>query len=53
MNWLHFFTALLIVAKIAGAITFSWWCVFAPSILSITLAMLIIAVVLVIGFLED
>lgn len=42
MNWFHLFTAILLIAKVGGWVSISWWFVFAPSIFSIVVALLLV-----------
>ena len=39
---LHLFTALFVALKLMGYITWSWWLVLLPSIIAITLTLLVI-----------
>lgn len=39
MNWLHLLTVIFVIAKIFNYLAWSWWLVFLPSIVSLTIAL--------------
>jgi uncharacterized membrane protein (DUF106 family) len=43
-------TIIFVIAKIAGYITWSWWLVFGPMWIPLTVMLSIIAIVVVVGF---
>lgn len=43
ISFLHLLTLVFVVAKLAGAVAWSWWLVFLPSILSAGLGLLLLA----------
>jgi hypothetical protein len=45
MNFLHLLTLIFVVAKLMEVINWSWWLVFAPSIIPIVLAIVISLIV--------
>lgn len=49
MNWFHLLTVILVIAKIAGFVTFSWWLVFLPSIISLSIAVLLVMFVSIVA----
>ena len=52
MNWINILTIIFVIAKITGYVTFSWWLVFLPSIISFGLGVLIVAVGFTIAFIK-
>lgn len=47
--WFHVITIIFIIAKLAGAFPYSWWIVFAPSLIGVGLGLAIIAFIFTIG----
>jgi len=45
MNWFHAFTLVFVALKIAKLVNWSWWLVFAPSIVSVGFALTLLACV--------
>ena len=42
MNWFHIFTLLFVILKVGGVITWSWWLVFLPSMISFVIVAVLI-----------
>lgn len=54
VGFLHLLTLIFVLAKLFKAITWSWWLVFTPSIISVCLGLMIIAFVgAVAWFIDD
>jgi hypothetical protein len=49
MNLINILTVIFVIAKITGYINWSWWLVFAPTLISITLFVVIAALALFVG----
>ena len=43
-NFLHLLTLIFVVAKLMGYLTWSWWLVFTPSLISVALLIIILGV---------
>ena len=46
-------TIIFVVAKLFGVIDWSWWLVFAPTIVAVTIGWLFVAVVLIVAYFVD
>ena len=46
-------TIIFVVAKLFGVIDWSWWLVFAPTIVSVAIGLLFVAVVLIVAYFVD
>ena len=46
-------TIIFVVAKLFGVIDWSWWLVFAPTIVAVTIGCLFVAVVLIVAYFVD
>lgn len=44
MGFCSILTLILVVAKIIGLVTFSWWIVFAPVIISVVIKLILFAI---------
>jgi len=49
MNWFHVFTLVFVIIKVGGVITWSWWLVFAPSIVSLGITFALLFFMAVVG----
>ena len=43
-NFLHLLTLIFVVAKLTGYLSWSWWLVFTPSIISVALLFIIVGI---------
>lgn len=48
-GFLNILTVIFVIAKLAGAISWSWWIVFAPTIVSVVLGLIVIGLALLIA----
>ena len=46
-------TIIFVVAKLMGVIDWSWWLVFAPTIIAVSLSVLLLMILLVIAVIAD
>ena len=46
-------TIIFVIAKLFGVIDWSWWLVFAPTIASVAIGLLFVAVVLIVAYFVD
>lgn len=46
-------TIIFVIAKLFGVIDWSWWLVFAPTIVAVTIGWLFVAVVLIVAYFVD
>jgi hypothetical protein len=49
MNWFHLLTIIFVIAKLTGYVSWSWWLVFLPSILTVGLGLVVLCAVLALG----
>lgn len=53
LGFLNILTLIFVVAKLFGAITWSWWLVFAPVLISVGLSILILIIAAIADAVKD